>query len=94
MFPTHENRLRLQAERARRIAALRECPHCHQRLEIVDAIALLRGNGFRSWVSMELPNGLTAWVREEDFNPTTMLWASRGSSRMPALGCTEDATSA
>jgi len=80
-FPmTHEQTLAQQQQRATQLARDRRCPHCQERLSLLEALSLVRGHGYSYFVAIKLPDDQVGLVRERDFNPQTMLWADDETS--------------
>ena len=71
---THDQLLAAQRGRAVNLATTRSCPHCARPITLLDALAMVRGHGYRYDVKIILPDGLPMFVEAGDFNPKTMLW--------------------
>ena len=71
----YEKLLALQQERAHRLARQRQCPHCHQPITRLDAIAMVRGDGVMYPVRVRLADGRIVLIDERQSSPQTMLWA-------------------
>lgn len=71
----YDSELRHQTIRATALVQSRACPHCGHAISRLDAACMVIGGGTSYSVRIQLPDGSRTYVRVQDFNPHTMLWA-------------------